>query len=48
MSSISRKVVLVGTGMVGMIGISGLSAEEDHEVCVMALRKFLKKKQQEA
>lgn len=33
-----------GTGMVGMIGVSGLSAEEDHEVCVMALRKFLGKK----
>jgi len=41
-------ICIPGTGMVGMIGISGLSAEEDHEVCVMALRKFLKKKQQEA
>ena len=37
-------IVIPGTGMVGMIGVSGLSADEDHEVCVMALRKFLKKK----
>jgi len=34
-------IVIPGTGMVGVIGVSGLSAEEDHEVCVMALRKFL-------
>ena len=33
--------MIPGTGMVGVIGVSGLSAEEDHEVCVMALRKFL-------
>ena len=31
-----------GTGMVGMIGVSGLSAAEDHEVCVEAIRAFLK------
>ena len=37
-------IVIPDTGMVGMIGVSGLSAEEDHEVCVMALRKFLEKK----
>nr|WP_325184316.1 heme-binding protein [uncultured Oscillibacter sp.] len=37
-------VRLPGTGMVGMIGVSGLSAEEDHEVCVMALRKLLARK----
>lgn len=37
-------VIIPGTGMVGMIGISGLSAEEDHEVSVMALRKFLQRK----
>lgn len=34
-------ISIPGTGMVGMIGVSGLSAAEDHEVCVMALRKFL-------
>ncbi|MBQ6322866.1 MAG: heme-binding protein [Lachnospiraceae bacterium] len=34
-------IAIPGTGMVGMIGVSGLSAQEDHEVCVMALRKFL-------
>ena len=33
-----------GTGMVGMIGVSGLSAEEDHEVCAMALWRFLVRK----
>ena len=32
------------TGMVGMIGVSGLSAVEDHEVCVQAIRDFLHKK----
>ena len=37
-------ISIPGTGMVGMIGVSGLSAEEDHEVCVMALRKFLAEK----
>ena len=36
-------IVIPGTGMVGMIGVSGLSAAEDHEVCVEALRRFLKK-----
>lgn len=37
-------ISLPGTGMAGMIGVSGLSAAEDHEVCVMALRKFLSRK----
>ncbi len=37
-------ICIPGTGMIGMIGVSGLSAQEDHEVCVMALRKFLEKK----
>ena len=36
-------LVVPGAGMVGMIGVSGLSQEEDHEVCVMALKKFLGK-----
>jgi uncharacterized protein (UPF0303 family) len=30
--------------MVGMIGVSGLSAAEDHEVCVEAIKGFLKTK----
>ena len=37
-------ICIPGTGMIGMIGVSGLSAEEDHEVCVMALRKLLGRK----
>lgn len=37
-------IVILGTGMVGMIGVSGLSAEEDHEVCVNALSFFKKQK----
>lgn len=40
-------IVIPGTGMVGMIGVSGLSAEEDHEVCVMALRKLIARKKGE-
>ncbi len=32
------------TGMVGAIGVSGLSAEEDHGVAVEAIRRFLKHK----
>ena len=40
-------IVIPGTGMVGMIGVSGLSAEEDHEVCVMALRKLIARKRGE-
>ena len=36
-------IAIPGTGMVGMIGVSGLSAAEDHEVCVETLRRFLKK-----
>lgn len=41
-------ICIPGTGMVGVIGISGLSAAEDHEVSVMALRKFVQKKQRSA
>jgi uncharacterized protein (UPF0303 family) len=41
-------ICIPGTGMVGVIGISGLSAAEDHEVSVMALRKFIQKKQRSA
>ncbi len=37
-------ISIPGTGMVGVIGISGLSAAEDHEVSVMALKKFIQKK----
>ena len=40
-------IVIPGTGMVGMIGVSGLSAEEDHEVCVMALRKLIGRKKEQ-
>lgn len=38
-------IVVVGTGMVGMIGVSGLTAEEDHEVCIQALRSLVAQKQ---
>lgn len=37
-------IVIPGTGMVGAIGISGLSASEDHEVSVEAIRGFLRKR----
>lgn len=36
-------IVITGIGMVGMIGVSGLSAAEDHQVCAEALRRFLNK-----
>lgn len=36
-------IVIRESGMVGMIGVSGLSAAEDHQVCVEALRRFLEK-----
>lgn len=36
-------IVITGIGMVGMIGVSGLSAAEDHQVCAEALHRFLNK-----
>jgi uncharacterized protein (UPF0303 family) len=38
-------VIVKGTGMVGTVTVSGLPQEEDHQLVVQAIRKFLAKEQ---
>lgn len=41
----SIPVILKGTGMIGSVTVSGLTAEQDHQVCAEGMRRLIKEKE---